>query len=220
VTTGIYVIANRASGNFYIGSSYRIESRIAQHFSDLRNGRHTNQHLQSAFNLYGETEFWWSTIEICNQGDLLTIEQKYLDGLCPKYNILPLAGSSAGSKQLRPSHWKGKKNPIVAEANRRRITKDETRKKHSERMKIFKITPEQREKARRKLIGHVVSESTREKLRRANTGRKLSDEARSKLSKSLTGRVFSQIHRYRLGESNRRRARKNADLGRQNNLLF
>jgi hypothetical protein len=50
-------------------------------------------------------------------------------------------------------------------------------------------SPEAREKARQKLIGHATSEITRQKISKANRGRHLSEETRAKLSVSHKGRA-------------------------------
>ena len=63
MTCGIYKITNTANGKVYIGSSVDVHGRFNCHRSDLRNNRHGNQHLQNAWNLYGENSFVFEIIE-------------------------------------------------------------------------------------------------------------------------------------------------------------
>ena len=60
MTCGIYKITNKQNEKFYIGSSTNIEMRWCAHKSCLRRNVHSNQHLQNAWNKYGneEGEFW------------------------------------------------------------------------------------------------------------------------------------------------------------------
>lgn len=42
-SVGVYQLRNTLNGNIYIGSSKDLGSRIRQHFSDLRRGRHRSR---------------------------------------------------------------------------------------------------------------------------------------------------------------------------------
>jgi len=80
---GIYNIVNRINGKIYIGSSTNIDdntakSRWYKHKNALRNNRHKNEHLQNAWNKYGETNFTIRTIEETSENDLLKVEQQHL----------------------------------------------------------------------------------------------------------------------------------------------
>ena len=63
MTCGIYKIINKQTGKFYIGSSNDIEQRWAAHRYRLRKGIHTNQHLLSAWEKYGEESFAFSILQ-------------------------------------------------------------------------------------------------------------------------------------------------------------
>lgn len=96
--SGIYRIINSVNGNIYIGSSVDLIRRRKQHFIALLNNKHFNNHLQSAYNKYGECNFEFEVIEnidFCEdlQEKLLEREQYYLDLLKPEYNICRIAGS-------------------------------------------------------------------------------------------------------------------------------
>jgi hypothetical protein len=79
---GIYKIINEVSGIYYVGSSKNIAGRWKRHQKELRGGKHPNEHLQNAWNLYGAERFSLVIVEKTstkNRGELLEIEQKYLD---------------------------------------------------------------------------------------------------------------------------------------------
>lgn len=67
-------------------------------------------------------------------------------------------------------------------------------------------TPEYREKIRRSLIGHPVSEQARQKIGAANRSRKITDATRAKLQR----KTLSEAHRNALLKANTGRARSEA----------
>lgn len=73
---GIYKIENKINGKKYIGQSVNIKQRWSEHRSMLRHNYHENQHLQNAWNKYGEKNFIHSVIEECKQ-DELNKREKY-----------------------------------------------------------------------------------------------------------------------------------------------
>ncbi len=62
--TGIYSILNTANGKRYIGQSVNLSRRKSYHFNALRQNRHKNAHLQTAFNRYGSNNFVWSVLQV------------------------------------------------------------------------------------------------------------------------------------------------------------
>lgn len=85
--SGIYAIYSPSNNRTYIGSSSDIERRWTEHRRQLRGKRHTNVHLQRAFNKYGEKEFIYTILERCNINLLLEREQVWLAKTTNKYNI-------------------------------------------------------------------------------------------------------------------------------------
>ena len=60
----IYQIKNIVNNKIYIGSTIRATYiRKYEHFSELRNNKHCNNHLQKAWNKYGEDKFEFSILE-------------------------------------------------------------------------------------------------------------------------------------------------------------
>jgi len=101
----IYQIKNKVSGKIYIGSTKNLRGRWNTHRSELRNNKHSNTHLQNAFNKYGADSFEFTIIEeVSDTEDLLAREQYYLDNKDPEYNIAPDAEASARGRKLTEEH--------------------------------------------------------------------------------------------------------------------
>lgn len=84
---GIYMITNYVNNKRYIGSSKNIAQRLWTHRSNLRHNRHSNEHLQNAWNKYGEENFNFTVLEKCKIENQYEREQFYVDLLKPEYNI-------------------------------------------------------------------------------------------------------------------------------------
>ena len=54
---GIYAIVHVPSNVGYIGSANNLQRRFKEHKTSLRKGSHHSQHLQNAWNKYGESSF-------------------------------------------------------------------------------------------------------------------------------------------------------------------
>ncbi len=78
---GIYCIINVLSGDAYVGQTHeRFVRRFWHHRWKLRDNSHDNQHLQNAWNLYGEDNFLFIPIKIIDKPDLLDeLEIKYIN---------------------------------------------------------------------------------------------------------------------------------------------
>src|ERR1035441_180379 len=77
--SGIYEIVNKVNGKKYYGSSLYIKKRFSAHKRLLIQNKHTNKHLQSAWNQYGKNNFEFNIIKEIERDILLIEEQKYLD---------------------------------------------------------------------------------------------------------------------------------------------
>ena len=119
----IYQIRNTINNAVYIGSILKRDPhhRWLRHRTDLRGNCHHSQHLQRAWNKYGEMAFVFEVIERVD-GDVLLREQWHLDNrknnYLPNlnYNVCWIAGncegrrwSSAMRKKLSAAH-KGLRN--------------------------------------------------------------------------------------------------------------
>lgn len=86
--SGIYCIINIESGKRYIGSSLNVYQRLLCHRSLLRNQKHENRKLQSAWNKHKEELFDYYILEFCDKENLINREQFYIDTLNPEYNLI------------------------------------------------------------------------------------------------------------------------------------
>ena len=77
--SGIYICSCLSNGYSYIGQAQSLSKRKQQHLSSLRNNRHYNLHLQRAWNKYGEDNFSWSVLELCNIDYLDEREQYWIN---------------------------------------------------------------------------------------------------------------------------------------------
>lgn len=120
--TGIYKIVNKTNGIFYVGSSKNIQYRWNRHKKLLRQGVHTNDYLQNAWNKYGEDCFDFIIVETVDPQSLLIVEQRYLDLVKINPNIsYNLCYTSTGSR--------------LSSYSIEKIRKASTGKKHTEETK-------------------------------------------------------------------------------------
>lgn len=76
---GIYCIENVVNNKKYIGLSTNINRRLSDHKRNLQKNMHVNDHLQSAWNTYGEDNFNFFIIEVCDKDKLAEREIYYID---------------------------------------------------------------------------------------------------------------------------------------------
>lgn len=79
--TGIYCIENKINGKKYVGQAADIEKRWKQHRQKLNNKTHYNNHLQKAWDCYGESAFSFYVLEICDLESLNSREMYYIKKL-------------------------------------------------------------------------------------------------------------------------------------------
>jgi group I intron endonuclease len=98
---GVYLMRFTGSDTVYIGStSGGFGRRRAQHIYRLRKQKHTNRHLQHAYDRYGEPALEFVIIEVIEDSkQFIAREQHWLDwfrSIGAVYNILPEAGTTRG----------------------------------------------------------------------------------------------------------------------------
>jgi group I intron endonuclease len=157
---GIYaIIVNE--WKMYIGSSKNLKERREEHFSYLRKNKHDNDHLQKAFNKYGEQAFKWEILKYCKEDQRIEKEQFYIN----KYNTF---NRDCGYNIRKPDLT------VMAEETKQKISITKTGTKLSEEHKV---------NISKGLTGKTLSESHRRKISIANKGvsRNLTKEQRKKL---------------------------------------
>lgn len=165
--TGIYEIVNKINGHRYIGSAVSIRVRWGTHLCVLRSNNHHSKYLQNAWNKYGEDNFDFNVIEICDKDSLLNREQYYMDIVKPEYNIRTEARSHRieFTEEIRAK---------MRAARVKRVTRPETRIKLSILAKGRKFSDEHRAKlsiaqiGNKKSLGHIVSQESRDKSSASN----------------------------------------------------
>lgn len=125
MNSGIYIITNNQNGNQYIGSSNNLYGRESYHKTALVRNYHHNQHLQRAYNKYGEDIFEFRIIIYCDPANLILFEQRFMDFYKPKYNMNPKAESCAG-RVLSEEHKRK-----IGDAHKGMIASKETKRKLS-----------------------------------------------------------------------------------------
>lgn len=82
----IYKISNLENGKIYVGQTIqKPENREYGHFYNLKRQSHHNNHLQSDFNRYGESNFKFSILTWATSNEELDKLEKYF---IKKYNAL------------------------------------------------------------------------------------------------------------------------------------
>ena len=139
MNSGIYKIYNNLTKDLYVGSSHNIEKRWNTHLRDLRHNKHHCIPLQRAWNKYGELNFLFDIIELCNKENLIERENHYLRTYESIYNtakdaLAPMTGRkhSIKSKEQMSNRHRGNKY------NLGKIRTEEQNKIRSEKRKQFK----------------------------------------------------------------------------------
>lgn len=105
---GVYKLVNTATGQCYVGQSQRVQKRIKEHFRLLRLNKHSNQHLQNAYNKYGAAAFYGAVeVECSDLDELDRLEEAFLSGQAwfaepAVYNIADFAKAPMRGKQHSP----------------------------------------------------------------------------------------------------------------------
>lgn len=99
--SGVYIITNLINGKRYVGSSNDLYERSYSHIYHLNNQTHSNNHLQNAWNKYGEDKFVIGVLEYADEKDLLKREAYYINILKPEYNIAPILSTNSSYSEER-----------------------------------------------------------------------------------------------------------------------
>lgn len=137
---GIYCIENICNYKKYIGQSVNIYERWSQHRTLLRKNKHRNQHLQYAWNTYGEESFVFSIVVECdiNQLDELEIYYTNLYSVYDNqygYNIEPAGKANHTRSAETIEKIKKNRNYIVSEDTKQRIREIQTGRKLTDEWK-------------------------------------------------------------------------------------
>ena len=197
---GIYMIKNTVNGKIYIGKSFDIKKRWSNHKYELNKGIHVNNHLQSAWNKYGESCFEFIIVEECNEDDLSNKEIYWIKETDAYYNGYNQTEGGEGSHL--PEEVKAK----IGAAAKEWWSNPENKSKMSEARKgegnfwYGKTFPD--DMIQKLSESHKnPSEEIRKKQSEAHKGKKLSEETKNKISKATKGREVSEETRKKMSDA-------------------
>lgn len=189
---GVYLIYCHENEKAYVGSSNRVNIRFNHHRCYLRANKHGNQHLQNAWNLYGEDAFSMGMLHPCNDGEQLLLEQYYLDIWFESGMVFNRRSDAKSPKGVKWTDEERLAKSIAMRANpsfKGRHHTAESKAILSAQAKDRQSTPEGNP-----FFGRKHSDETKAKVSAANRGH----------SRNI-GRVCSEKCRAAVIESNRRR---------------
>lgn len=188
---GIYKIENKINHKVYIGQSVDIYTRWYNHKHNLLNGTHYNSHLQKSWDKYGEENFDFSIIEICDQDRLDKLEVLYIShyqSYDAKFGYNLSFGGSGGGVPTDETRHKlslanSRENNPMFGRHHTEETKDKIRqKKVGDKNAMYGKRGEASP-----IYGRKHTEAELEKIRQANKGRRMSDSCRKKQSQAKSG---------------------------------
>lgn len=135
--SGIYIIINKTTKDYYIGSAStnRLYARFSNHLINFRGSKivkHAVKKYQLENFAFMILELYPNIVNVENNKELIDLEDKYLKLLLPNYNILTEAGSSFGYKHTELDRKKMKDNysqerrDKIGNLNRNKKLSDET----------------------------------------------------------------------------------------------
>lgn len=229
--SGIYRIVNSASNTTYIGSSVNVDTRLLKHKRMLINSKHTNAHLQCAWNKYEQGSFTFEPLVSCDRELLARKEQSFIDAYTEHgmslYNLIPSAKSrvgfvvscetrakmskaSIGSQNARGHKWSPEMYERMRLVRSKQVCSDETRVKMSTAMKIRHARGEKVSRVGAALSpAHRAAISAFMKGRKHMLGKRLTPEQRARFSLAMMGHTVTDKGRANMSKAAKlREARK------------
>jgi group I intron endonuclease len=182
--SGIYEIKNTENGKRYIGSSKELETRILNHLWGLNKERHCNDHLQNAWDKYGEEAFEFNILLYCSEENLGMYEGKIIEGHGSYkrengYNLTKEGERTEFTEEVKRklsenhADFSGENNPMYGKELSERVIRKRNSPEHS-----GENNP---------MYGESHSKEAKKKMSEAHKGKTFSEEHRKKLSESLSG---------------------------------
>lgn len=201
--SGVYSITNLVNGKMYIGSTAGNKGFIGRwngHKTSLNRGHGVNNHLQHAWNQYGEGNFKFDIVEIVENANAKILAEKetyWVNWFKSNdsefgYNKRIVAESCLGIK-YGPMSEEMKKKLSIAHMGQR-PTEEMKRKisvAHKGRVKSPEWLKHLGDSHRGKKRGPLPEEVKR-KISESNKGKIISDETRAKIGNAHRGKEISQ----------------------------
>lgn len=169
----IYKISNNINDKFYIGSAKYFNKRVNLHKHHLIKKTHHNPILQNFVNKYGFESLSFEIVEHCEELNLITREQYYIDTLKPYFNVNQIANSPKGLKRTK-DQVQNIKNGRLANSGYK---------------KGWNHSDDAKNKISLAHLGKVVSDSQRQKQSMAMKGKKHKAESIEKISTAMKNRI-------------------------------
>ena len=206
----IYKIINTVNNKFYVGSTTNTKERFRTHRNRLRKNKHHSQHLQAAWNKYGEHVFVFHIIQTVLEGESLqAAEDVWLAEHVGKpycynksrYSDSPMRGIA---KEDHPNFGRPKteeERQAISASLKEFYAKDITNhprfgKTHSEETKA-RISAKKLQNPQRYWLGKNRSEETKKKVvdtqrgKPKTPGRVISPEGMAKIKAAAAAGNFS-----------------------------
>jgi len=166
----IYTITNVHNGKMYVGKTNDFHYRVSKHKYTLRNKIHINEHLQRAWDKYGEESFMFEILDEVSEDLLISLEHYWCNILnvhdyLVGYNIRPTHPHNKGSNSKATSE-KISKSLVGRKAS------DEAKKKMSNAKKGKTLSEEQKRKISESLKGKPKSDDAKNNISAAKLGDK------------------------------------------------
>lgn len=164
----IYTITNVKSNKIYVGKTNNFHYRMTKHKYTLKKGNHINEHLQKAWNKYGEENFMFEILDEVSEDLLMSFEHYWC-------NILNVHDYLVGYN-IRPTHPYNK-------ASNSKITSE----KISKALMGKKASEESKKRMSEAKKGQILSEQHKQKISEKLKGKTKSDNAKINIAKSKLG---------------------------------
>lgn len=184
---GCYNIINKTTGKVYVGISIHIKERWSIHRQYLRKNKHPNNHLQNAWNKYGENDFEFNMLEVIDF-DYNNKDINYRKAISEKLDKLEKKYFTKYNSTEREYGYN------LNEAGLHGVASEETKKKLSEMRQgeNNSFYGKKHSKDSKKLMGGAVIDYSGEK--NPNYGNRWSDEQKEQMSKINKGRNLGKHH--------------------------
>jgi group I intron endonuclease len=173
--SGIYTIENLVNGKIYLGYAVGFRKRWSKHKSELNNKKHSNCHLQHAWNEYGSDQFKFEVLEEWPKEYLCTMEHYWALMLCVHNRDI--------GYNIKPTHPYGKVTPTAETIEKCRIASTGKKRsaEHSAKLSANK-------KGNKNWVGRKHKQSTLDKFKIVNSGRICTSATKLKMSISRKGK--------------------------------
>lgn len=169
---GIYIIQNNINNHIYIGSSINVKKRFNSHLNLLNKNKHSNLHLQSAWNKYGQENFVFLHVERISIPETRLIrENKWIKIYKPEYNN------------------------ILVNTNNYFFHSEETKEKIRQKALGRKVSDETKAKIKETSKGRILSEETKQKISKSNKGKSHGIKGQKPSEKTILATIESNKKR-------------------------